>query len=129
MYCAFGKQIKEECIINMEERKQPTDRISQYRQPMVTATGIFLGFMLNFASTWIKDAFVKYMFRDIVIAIGQVICLFTLLLVLFRMLRMNYPTHPDEFYRRTLRLFLVGISVPFFSFLVVIIHKLTLTVF
>jgi len=79
----------------MEERKQPTDRISQYRQPMVTATGIFLGFMLNFASSWIKDAFVKYMFRDIVIAIGQVICLFTLLLVLFRMLRMNYPTHPD----------------------------------
>jgi len=113
----------------MEERKPTTDRIHQYRQPMVTATGIFLGFMLNFASGWIKDAFIKYIFRDIVIAIGMLICLFTLVLVLFRMLRMNYPTHPDEFYRRTLRLFLVGISVPFFSFLVVIVHRLMVTVF
>jgi len=113
----------------MEERKQPADRISQYRQPMVTATGIFLGFMLNFTSVWIKDAFVKYFFRDVVVAIGITVCLFTLLLVLFRMLRMNYPTHPDEFYRRTLRLFLVGITVPFFAFLIVIVHKLIVAVF
>jgi len=112
----------------MEDKRQSPDRISQYRQPMVTATGIFLGFMLNFASGWIKDAFVKYIFRDIVIAAGMVICLFTLLLVLFRMLRMNYPTHPDEFYRRTLGLFLVGVGVPFFSLLVVIVHKLIVTV-
>ena len=113
----------------MEDKKPGIDRISQYRQPMVTATGIFLGFMLNFASSWIKDAFVKYIFRDIAIASGMVVCLATLLLVLFRMLRMNYPTHPDEFYRRTLRLFLIGVSVPFFSFLVVIVHKLIITVF
>jgi hypothetical protein len=25
----------------------------------------FLGFMLNFSTTWIKEAFTKYMFRDI----------------------------------------------------------------
>src|SRR5215510_7078231 len=112
----------------MEDRRQGPDRISQYRQPMVTATGIFLGFMLNFTSVWIKDAFVKYIFKDIVVAIGITVCLFTLLLVLFRMLRMNYPTHPDEFYRRTLRLFLVGITVPFFAFLIVIVHKLIVTV-
>src|ERR1044072_4091697 len=113
----------------MEDKKQTSDRISQYRQPMVTATGIFLGFMLNFASVWVKDAFTKYVFRDVVIALGMLVCLFTLLLVLFRMLRMNYPTHPDEFYRKTLRLFLVGVSVPFFSFLIVMIHKLIATVF
>src|SRR5215467_11585483 len=108
----------------MEEKKQGPDKISQFRQPMVTATGIFLGFMLNFTSVWIKDAFVKYAFRDSVVAIGITVCLFTLLLVLFRMLRMNYPTHPDEFYRRTLRLFLIGIGVPFFAFLIVIAHRL-----
>ena len=111
----------------MEDRRSTPDRINQYRQPMVTATGIFLGFMLNFASSWIKDAFVKYIFRDIVIAVGLLVSLFTLLLVLFRMLRMNYPTQPDEFYRRTLRLFLVGVSVPFFSFVVVIAHRLIVT--
>jgi hypothetical protein len=113
----------------MEDQRPTVDRINQYRQPMVTATGIFLGFMLNFASSWIKDAFVKYIFRDVVIATGMIVCLATLLLVLFRMLRMNYPTHPDEFYKRTLRLFLVGVSVPFFSFLIVMIHKLIATVF
>ena len=113
----------------MEDQRPTVDKINQYRQPMVTATGIFLGFMLNFASTWIKDAFAKYMFRDLVIAIGLLVCLLTLLLVLFRMLRMNYPTHPDEFYRKTLRLFLIGVSVPFFSFLIVIVHRLIVTVF
>jgi hypothetical protein len=113
----------------MEDKKQETEKINQYRQPMVTATGIFLGFMLNFTSVWIKDAFSKYTFRDIVVAIGITVCLFTLLLVLFRMLRMNYPTDPDVFYRRTLRLFLIGITVPFFSFLVVIVHKLIITIF
>ena len=99
------------------------DRIDQYRQPMVTATGIFLGFMLNFSTAWIKDAFTKYMFRDMVVSIGTIVCLFSLLLVLFRMLRMNYPVEPEKFYRRTLRLFLIGISVPFFSLLIVVIDK------
>ena len=110
----------------MEDQRPAADRINQYRQPMVTATGIFLGFMLNFASSWIKDAFAKYTFRDVVIALGLLVCLLTLLLVLLRMLRMNYPTHPDKFYRKTLRLFLIGVSVPFFSFLIVIVHKLIL---
>ena len=99
------------------------DRISQYRQPMVTATGIFLGFMLNFTSVWIKDAFAKHAFKDFVVAISIVVSLAALLLVLFRMLRMNYPTQPDTFYRRTLVLFLIGITVPFLAFVIVIIEK------
>ena len=74
-----------------------------YRAPMVTATGIFLGFMLlNFTSGWIKDAFAKNIFKDVVVAIGVTICLASLLTVLFRILRMHYPTEPDKFYRRTL---------------------------
>ena len=93
---------------------------------MVTATGIFLGFMLNFTSNWIREAFAKYIFRDIVLAIGVTISLATLLLVLFRILRMHYPTDPDKFYRRTLILFLIGITVPFFAFLIVIIQKISL---
>ena len=70
MYRARWREMIEEFRANMEDRRQGPDRISQYRQPMVTATGIFLGFMLNFTSVWIKDAFVKYIFRDIVVAIG-----------------------------------------------------------
>ena len=99
------------------------ERIDQFRQPMVTATGIFLGFLLNFSTTWIKDAFTRYMLRDIVVAISIIVCLFSLLLVLFRMLRMNYPVEPEKFYHRTLRLFLIGITVPFFSLLIIVIDK------
>jgi len=105
------------------------DKISQYRQPMVTATGIFLGFMLNFTSGWIKDAFAKHSFKDFVVGISIIVCLASLLLVLFRMLRMNYPTHPDTFYRRTLVLFLIGITVPFLAFLIVIIDKVVVAFF
>jgi hypothetical protein len=99
------------------------DRIDHFRQPMVTATGIFLGFMLNFATTWIKEAFTRYMFRDTVIAISTIISLFSLLVALFRMLRMNYPVEPEKFYRRTLFLFLVGVTVPFLSLLIIVIDK------
>ena len=30
------------------------DKIQSYRQPLVTATGIILGFILNFASSFVK---------------------------------------------------------------------------
>jgi len=99
------------------------DRIDQYRQPMVTATGIFLGFMLNFSTAWVKDAFTKYMFRDTVVAISIIVCLFSLLAVLFRMLRMHYPVEPEKFYHQTLILFLIGVTVPFISLLIIVIEK------
>ena len=30
------------------------DKIQTFRQPMVTATGIILGFVLNFVASWVK---------------------------------------------------------------------------
>src|SRR5215813_5565713 len=98
--------------------------IQDYRQPMVTATGIFLGFMLNFTATWIKDAFTKNMFSDIVVAISIAVSLFLLLLVLIRILRIRLPTEPEKFYRRTLTFFFFGIVIPFAGFLVIIVYKL-----
>lgn len=100
------------------------DNIQQYRQPMITATGIFLGFMLNSANGWIPTAFTKAIVKDTIIAISTLISIGCLLLVLFRMLRMQYPTEPNKFYRKTLLLFLIGISIPFFGFLLVILEKL-----
>src|SRR5262245_3808510 len=101
--------------------------IQDYRQPMVTATGIFLGFMLNFTASWIKDAFTVYKFRDTVVSISIVVCLSLLLLVLFRMLRIKYSTDV-EFYRKTLLFFLVGITIPFVAFLIIIIEKFVINV-
>ena len=100
------------------------NNIHQYRQPLVTATGIFLGFMLNFTSGWIKDAFTKNIFRDLVVAISFTVSLSFLLLVLIRILRIRYPTEPERFYRKTLIFFFFGITVPFVGFLIIIVDKL-----
>lgn len=97
--------------------------IQDYRQPMVTASGIFLGFLLNTTSVWIKDAFTNHLFRDLVLGISITMSLALLLLVLFRMLRMKYPTEPTKFYRKTMVLFLIGITIPFVAFVIIMIEK------
>ena len=101
------------------------DRIQQYRQPVVTATGIFLGFMLEFVNSWMPDSFTAFKFRDTVIGLGIISSIALLIIVLFRILRMNYPVKSEEvYYNKTLRLFLVGISIPFFSLVIVMVQKL-----
>jgi len=103
--------------------------IQDYRQPMVTATGIFLGFMLNFTAAWIKDAFTKNIFADIVVTISTTVSLFLLLLVLIRILRIRLPTEPERFYRKTLIFFFFGIVIPFLGFLIIIVHKVVKNLF
>jgi hypothetical protein len=103
--------------------------IHAYRQPMITATGFFLGFMLNFTSGWIKDAFTTYKFKDVVVGIAIVSCLSLLILVLFRSLRLRHPSKPEKFYRVTLLYFLIGITIPFFAFLIIIVEKIVKYVF
>jgi hypothetical protein len=100
------------------------DRLNQYRQPLVTATGIFLGFMLNYIGGWLPEAFSQHLVRDLIVATGTLISFASLLLVLTRILRMKIHANPERFYRRTLILFLVGIGIPFLTFLLVIIRKL-----
>src|SRR5215471_13023815 len=103
--------------------------IKDFRQPMVTATGIFLGFMLNFTAAWLKDAFTTNIFTDFVVTISISISIALLLLVLIRILRIKYPTEPEKFYRKTLIFFFFGIVIPFAGFLVIIIHKMAKNLF
>lgn len=100
-------------------------QIANYRQPMVTATGIFLGFLLNYGSEWIREAFTKNMVKDVIVGISTITCLALLMVVLYRMLNMRvHPEKAEAYYQKTLRLFLVAISLPFISFILVIIHRL-----
>jgi len=99
------------------------DKVQPYRQPMVTATGIFMGFMLNFTNDWIRGTSSMQRFRDVVVAISIIASLSLLLITLFRILRMSYPTDPVIFYRRTLLYFLMGISIPFLAFILIIAEK------
>jgi hypothetical protein len=101
------------------------EKIQDYRQPIVTATGIFLGFMLSFAASWAGNAFTKHMFRDIVVAISVTVSITLLLVVLYRILSMNYPTdRVNTYYQRTLRLFLIAVSSPFVAWVLIVLRLL-----
>jgi hypothetical protein len=100
--------------------------IQNYRQPLVTATGIFLGFMLNFANGWMPTSFTTYKVRDSIIAIGTLSSIALLIVVLHRILRVIDPPDVNRFYKRTLLLFILGISIPFLTMVVIVLRKLVL---
>lgn len=90
------------------------DTIQPFRSALVTATGILLGFILSFMSSWVKS---DVPFGDVLAGIVG-LCMITgiscLIIVLYRILRMNYPREQGEqYYQRTLRLFVFGVCVAF----------------
>ena len=102
------------------------EKIQQYRQPMVTATGIFLGFMPDFANSWMPVSFTQYKIRDAIIAASTLSSIAVMIIVLYRILQMSAPVDPLTFYKKTLRLFIIGISIPFFSMVVIMLRRLFL---
>jgi len=95
------------------------DKLQAFRQPLVTATGIILGFILNFASSWVKtesplDDTLAY-FVGISVLVGTV----SLIFVLYRILSFTYPreTH-DRYYQITLKLFIFGVGSAYLGVLV-----------
>ena len=95
---------------------------------MITATGFFLGFLLNTMNSWLKDAFTVHFARDIILGVAMIISMSFLLLVLLRILRMHYPSDPTVFYRKTLIFFLIGIAIPFVAFVIIMVEKFVIRV-
>lgn len=95
------------------------DKIQSYRQPLVTATGIILGFILNYASSFVKT---DNGFSDVVaylIAICILLGIICLIIVLGRVLRMKYPReNAENYYQATLNYFLMGVSISFIGELI-----------
>ncbi|HRR10082.1 MAG TPA: hypothetical protein PLO56_15435 [Rhodothermales bacterium] len=95
------------------------DKLQAFRQPLVTATGIILGFILNFASSWVKtesplDDMLAY-FVGVAVLIGTI----SLIIVLYRILNMSYPRDASEsYYHKTLRLFIFGVGMAYTGVLV-----------
>lgn len=90
------------------------DKIQAYRQPMVTATGIILGFILNFASTFVKTESNLSEILAYIIGINLLIGILCLIIVLSRALNMNYPKErAQKYYQKTLNYFLFGVSISF----------------
>lgn len=100
------------------------DKIQPYRQSMVTATGILLGFILNFSSVWTSKAFSNNRIKEIVIAISLCICIPLLITVLYRILRYNVPAEKAErFYNKTLLIFISALSAVFLAILITLIES------
>lgn len=95
------------------------DKIQSHRQPLVTATGIILGFILNFAATFVKSDSGLSDSMAYMIAICILIGIVCLIIVLGRVLKMNYPIEKAElYYQTTLNFFLFGISISFIGVMV-----------
>lgn len=90
------------------------DKLKNVRQPIVTATGILLGFTLNIAANWVPKAFTSPRYLEYLLGISLCIHIPISIVVLYRILNLNYPKDKaDAYYRKTLILFITGISLYF----------------
>ena len=97
----------------MEDKMQP------YRQPLVTATGIILGFILNFASTFVKAESGLNDFFSFIIGLCILLGIICLILVLSRALSIKYPKDQAvNYYQQTLNLFIFGVSISFIGVMI-----------
>ena len=80
--------------------------------PLVTATGIILGFVLSFASSWVKSdtavgEWMAFLIFGLVLA-----GMSALITVLARILRLDVaPEDAAGYYRTTVRIFILGVSL------------------
>ncbi len=95
------------------------DKIQAYRQPLVTATGIILGFILNFSSSFVKSGSTISGILDYIIGICILVGIIFLIIVLSRVLQMQYPKEKaEQYYQRTLNFFIFGVSISFIGVMI-----------
>lgn len=103
------------------------DPLFKFRQPLVTAAGIILGFVLNFATELVKrDSKNDNMVLLIIFSILMGIVL--LIVALYRILNNRYNNNNNSqanaYYRKTLNIFLAGVIFSFFGGLLKMVHTL-----
>ncbi len=90
------------------------DQSKSYRDSMITATGIILGFLLNFETAWVKSDTPLNDAGAFFVGICLLIGTLSLILVLYRMLNIRKSGDSGErYYSRTLWLFIAGITIMF----------------
>lgn len=94
------------------------DNIQNYRQPMVTAIGIILGFVLGFTGKWATEPVSTTTISDYLVGFGFLASIVLLILALYRILNNNFPKeNTGVYYQTTLRLFILGLSLAFIGIL------------
>jgi len=91
-----------------------SDPLATFRQPMITAQALVLGFTLGFASQWVAKPNPIGAWVDYLVGLCLLVGTGLLLVTVFRILRADYPRDiPMHYYARTLKLFITGIAVNF----------------
>ncbi|MBX3242667.1 MAG: hypothetical protein KIT80_03905 [Chitinophagaceae bacterium] len=103
------------------------DQLFNFRQPLVTAAGIILGFVLNFATELVK----RDRKSDVIawfILIFTLIGITLLIISLYRILNNRYNReNADKSYNKTLNYFLAGVIFSFIGGLLKMAHTLFLS--
>lgn len=95
------------------------DKIQAFRQPLVTATGIILGFILNFASSFVKSESALSDLASYIIGFCILTGIVCLILVMKFVLTMNYPkNNAEKYYTKILNLFISGVSIAFIGVMI-----------
>lgn len=93
--------------------------LKDYRQPMVTAIGIILGFLIGFLGNWVTEGNFRLASSDDRLTFWGCLagsaCLFV---ALIRMLRIAPAVQVQRYYERTLLIFSIGVALAFLSILV-----------
>lgn len=94
------------------------DRIQHFRQPLITVTGIILGFSLNAISGWLPTSFKSDRVAEILMAFGSVVHIPLYIIVIYRTLNVDYPKeNAEKYFKTTLSLFLLGLVIFYFTIL------------
>lgn len=98
----------------MNDSKDP---LQSFRQPLVTAIALILGFSVGFLADWVTE--VDFEVKDSADGIllgGMILSSIFLSLSLFGILKMDYPKDEAiKYYNQILLLFALGIGSLFFS--------------
>jgi len=95
------------------------DKVQPFRQPLITATGIILGFILNFATSWVKAETSLSDRGAYLVGATMLIGIACLITVLYRALRMSYPrADAERYYNRTLLIFMIGVVSAFIGVII-----------
>lgn len=91
---------------------KPAMEIKDYRQPMVTAIGIMLGFLVGFLGNWVAEPEFRLVdVSDKIAFSGSVAGAVCLIGALFRMLNIAPVEDIVGYYQRTLYLFCAGVTL------------------
>ncbi len=108
------KEALDEEVREVESFADLSDPLATFRQPMITAASLVLGFTLGFASQWVASPNPLGPWADYLVGLCILVGTCCLVATVFRILRADYPRDlPMHYYARTLRLFIIGITINF----------------